>query len=364
MKAVFFILSIFLATAVQAQNNWPSPEVEQMYKQAREYKMQGNFQQAAITYKQAIALAPDKVVLYNDLAQVYYLTGAYDDALEILEPILKNNDGDEQSYQVKAASLSAKKEFKKAKSTLQEAIKKYPHAGILYHDLGKLYEDDGANVYALESWLDGIEADPAFHINYYEAARTYMGTKKPVWAVLYAEMFLNIEQHTPRADETRDMLLGAYMRLFSQLGTQNVPKYKNKKTAVAGTPNNFEEAVNLTYLKLSPVVSDGINTENLTMLRTRFLMEWKKTYANKYPFSLFTRLDDMVRSGYFDIYNEWVFGKIDNFKEFDIWNKFHPEAIPKLENWLKTHPYRPVGSDCYNNKEVDDIFIKEKKDDK
>ncbi len=324
--------------------------------------MQGNMPQAIVTYQQAINLAPDKMVLYRDLAQAYYLSGNYDDALKVLEPIMKNKDADEQSYQIKAACQTATKDIKKAKSTLQEGLKRYPNSGILYHDLGKIYEEDNQLVYALESWLNGIQADPAYHVNYYEAARTYMGTKKPVWAVIYAEMFLNIEQHTPRADETRDMLLGAYMRMFQSLGTTGgIPKYKDKKKPIS-FGNTFEDAVSLTYLHLSPVISDGINTENLIMLRTRFMMDWTRNYAAKYPFSLYSRLNDMLQNGQFDTYNQWIFGKIDNPQDFEIWKKFHSDAMPAFEKWLGEHNYRPIASDFYNNKVVDDIFIKEKKE--
>jgi tetratricopeptide (TPR) repeat protein len=345
-------------------SGWPSPEVAQMYNAARGDLMRGNIQQAIITYRNAIQLAPEKMILYRDLGQAYYLAGEYDETHKILEPIIKSGEADAQSFQIAGSAYVAQKEKKKAKNILQKGLERYPHSGLLFHELGRMYEMDEQPVYALETWLDGIEADPAYHINYYEAARMYMGTQKPVWAVIYAEMFLNIEQQTPRANETRDMLLGAYQRLYKMLGTGEIPKFKggNKQKLAATAGNTFEEAVEHTYLKLSPVVSDGITTENLIMLRTRFLMEWMKAYAGKYPISLFNRLDDMLRNGYFDVYNQWVFGKIDNPQQFDAWKKFHPDAIPKLEAWLGEHPYRPVAADFYNSKKVDGIFIKEKKD--
>ncbi|MBS1773133.1 MAG: tetratricopeptide repeat protein [Bacteroidetes bacterium] len=361
MKKALAILFLLLSPAVFAQQSeWPTPEVEQMYKNAKQYLMAGDLRQAIITYQQAINLAPEKMVLYRDLAQAYYLAGGYDDALKIIEPLMKSGDADEQTYQVKAACLIAAKENKKAKTVIQEGMKRYPHSGMLYHEMSKMYEADEDLPAALRSLLDGIRNDPAYHVNYYDAARLYMGTKKPIWAVIYAEIFLNIEQHTPRADETRDMLLGAYMRLYNSLGTGKVQKYKDKKAPVIN-PNDFENAVALTYLKLSPIVSDGINTENLIMLRTRFLIEWFTHYSEKYPFTMFKRMDNMLRNGYFDAYNQWVFGKIDNPQVFEAWKNFHAEALPALEKWLEANPYHPVAGDFYNNKKVDDIFIKEEK---
>ena len=98
------------------------------------------------------------------------------------------------------------------------------------------------------------------------------------------------------------------------------------------------------------------------MLRTRFIMDWQvKGYATRYPLSLFSRHDDMIRNGYFDIYNQWLFGKAENPQGFEAWTKFHPDAMPDMEDYFKTKPYRPVAKDFHNDKDVEDIFKKKKK---
>ncbi|HYD21598.1 MAG TPA: tetratricopeptide repeat protein, partial [Flavipsychrobacter sp.] len=77
--------------------NWPSPEIEQMYQTARGYLMSGNLQQAIVAYRQAIQLAPDQMILHRDLGRAYYLSGNSQQAEEILEPILKSGEADEQT---------------------------------------------------------------------------------------------------------------------------------------------------------------------------------------------------------------------------------------------------------------------------
>jgi hypothetical protein len=138
----------------------------------------------------------------------------------------------------------------------------------------------------------------------------------------------------------------------------NLPKY-DKKNDANPESNGFEQAVFNTYIKLSPVVADGITAENLTMLRTRFMMDWYQQHFNeKYPFTLFRRQDEMIRDGYFDIYNQWMFGKAENAQMYDAWTKFHADAIPDMEEWLKENKYMAVASDAYNAKEVEGIFLK------
>jgi len=344
---------------LRAQNKWPSPEVEQMYEQAKEYLSMGNFPSAIAMYQKAIQLAPNQVVLYRDLGKAYYLSGNYRNAEETIEPLLKAGEVDDQAFQIMAACQAADGEKKKAKQTLQHGLERFPHSGILYHEMGKVEEDEKEEVYALETYLDGIKNDPGYRINYYEAARMYMGTNKFIWTIIYGEMFVNMERQTPRADEMRKTLLDAYEKLFFSPNTDNVPKYGRSKKEE--TIKNFEQAVYSTYIKLSPVISDGITTESLTMLRTRFLMEWYSSYANKYPYSLFAYQDEMARSGFFDVYNEWLFAKMENLQQYEAWNKFHDGAMSKFDTWANEHALHPEKNEFYNDRNIDDLFTKKKK---
>ncbi|MCB0699899.1 MAG: tetratricopeptide repeat protein [Chitinophagales bacterium] len=357
-KRLIFILLLSLSVAVpaSAQSIWPTPEVEQLYKEARDFHSRGNLREAIIRYQQAIQIAPDIVLLHRELAHSYYLAKGYDEAIATLDPIIKQQKADAETYKIMTECLIAIGEEKKAKKLLRQGVEALPNAGVLYHQMGLMYESNNEVVYALESWLDGIERDPTYHLNYYEAARTYMKTNKTVWAIIYAEMFINIEQQTPRSYDTRRLLLESYQKLFNTVATGTVPKFG--ATGRETGPVGFEEAVYDTYIKLSPVMSDGITTENLIMLRTRFLMDWTVQYAERFPHSLFARHDDFVRNGYFDMYNQWLFGKVENLQQYDAWMKFHENAMPRFETRLRQSPYKPLKSDFYNDKVVDGIFDK------
>ncbi len=355
---LFFLALLAVQLPVYSQTVWPSPEVEQMYNEAREQNARGNLRGAITLYQQAIHIAPGVMVLYRELGKAYSMAGANEEAQKTLEPIIKSGDADEQTFQALGTSYAASGSIKKAKNTFEAGIERFPHSGIIYNAWGKMLEEEDKNPEeALKIWIKGIEADPAYHINYYDAARTYMNTNKPVWAILYGEMFINIEQQTVRSNETRAMLIRAYKRLFNAIAREDLPEYGKKNTNTAHS-NGFEEAVYNTYIKLSPVVADGMTTENLIMLRTRFIMDWYLTYARKYPFTLFQRHDELIRNGYFDIYNQWLFGKAENAAQYEAWNKFHPNAMGELEEWLKENKFNPTAADAYNTGEVDGIFLK------
>jgi tetratricopeptide (TPR) repeat protein len=350
---LIFIISLLSFNGF-AQTQWPNPEVEKMYKQAREFHSNGNLQQAIKLYLQALQIAPEMLILHRELAQAYYVSGMYDKSRAVLDPIIKSGEADEQTYQILAASMAASGEKKKVRNLLQKGIERFPHSGLLYHELGVHYLENGDREEALKAFVSGIEADPAYHVNYYEAARQYMNTNKPVWAILYAEIFINLEQQTPRSNETRTMLIAAYKRFFNSIGRTESPKYNSKKQEI----ETFETAVSNTLTKLSPIIADGFSTENLTMLRTRFIMDWDLHYGSKYPFSLFSRQDDLIRNGYFDIYNQWLFGKAENMQLYEAWLRFHPTDMPEFEQWVKERPYYPVAGDFKNDKVVKDIFQK------
>ncbi|MBS1775402.1 MAG: hypothetical protein JSS64_03875 [Bacteroidetes bacterium] len=355
-----FMLAVFSSTSMVAQEvYWPSPEVEQMYKQAKDYLSRGAINQSIILLQQAIQLAPDVMVLYRDLAQALNAAKQYDEAFATIDPIIQRKQADELCYQIAANALFGKGENKKARKMVESGLNSYPNSGILYHEVARAYEAENDLEFALDALLKGIQADPFYHLNYYEAARLYLNTSKPLWTVLYGEVFANMERHTPRSVELRKMMLEAYKKIFSTVGTSNVPKYGASITE--GEQQTFEAAVLQVFMQLAPVMSDGITTENLIMLRTRFVMDWKTTFADKFPYTLFAYHDKLLREGQFDAYNQWLFGIPENPSLYNSWTQFHPQAISNLENWAKANPYRPVAADFYNTKEVRGLFPKKKK---
>lgn len=340
------------------ETNWPSPEVQQMYEQAKNYQSTGATKQAIVLLQQAIQLAPNIMILHRDLAQGYNVLGQYDEAYKTVEPIITQNDADEQTYYIATTALLAMGEKKKTRKTLDKGIKIFSHSGFLYHELGRYYEAEVEMEYALDSWLKGIEEDPAYHLNYYEAARMYSITKRQLWAVLYGEIFINMERQTPRSVETRKLVLEGYTKMFASIGTGDVPRFGEYK--YANDDLNFEDAVMKIFMQLAPVVADGMTAENLTMLRTRFIMEWMNTYNAKFPFSLFTYQERMMRDGQFDAYNQWLFGNAENTAQFNSWQQFHPNAIPAFNSWTAQNLFYNTSADAYNSKKFSGLFSKKK----
>ena len=340
------------ATSLRAQTlHTQNPEVESLYRSAQFFLASGAFTQAIAAYQQAINLAPAEPLLHRDLANAFLLSGNPQRAEKSIMPLIEKDRADAVSYAIAANVQLALKEDKKARKLLDAGIERYPHSGYLFHERGKLWENSGDELKALKEWVAGTVAEPTYHLNYYEAARMYMHTKEPLWAMLYGEIFVNLERATARSGETRKLLLAAYKRLFLAQDAFGEQAFGKEGKVVA--PQSFEEAVKTVFLRLAPVLSDGISTENLTMLRTRFIMNWTAAgFAEKYPFTLFQMHDDLLREGHFDAYNQWLFGRAENAAQYEAWNKFHPEAVRDYEAYYSAHPLLPMAIDAGYNMQI------------
>src|SRR5690606_34759980 len=185
---------------------------------------------------------------------------------------------------------------------------------------GNWYLANKRSKQALQSWNEGITADPALAINYYNASKVYFAEGNSVWALLYGEQFINLEQNTGRTTEIKKLLLDAYRHLFSPGENTQLPAFTTSEYEPR-TASNFSSAFKSLMQRHAIVLANGIQTETLIMLRTRFLIDWLKTYQQTYPFTLFDFHEKLIRAGHFDAYNQWLFGAVDNTQAFSIWIK-------------------------------------------
>ncbi len=357
-KLYLQIVLLLTAKCAAAQEVWPNAEIAQMYRHAQEYTARADYSNAITTFRQALALAPGKALLYKELGNALYLSGKYREAEQTLTSVCATPDADAICYQLLAASEAAQGNSKEALSALKKGLIRFPQSGLLYHERGEILSRESKMEGALNAWLDGIANEPVYAPNYYEAAATYLSTDKAMWGLLYGEMFLDLKHDTTNDSMLKSKLFAGYKSMFDRFA---IEEPQLGKTITQRPAKNFEEAVLRIYSQLTPVISDGIGTENLTMVRTRFLMDWFPTYGSKYPFSLFSYQDTLVKYGRFDIWNEWIFGKAESETEYKAWNTFHEGAITRTMDWQKTHPFHPSMPDSYNDRNMAGLFEKKKK---
>ena len=82
--------------------------------------------------------------------------------------------------------------------------------------------------------------------------------------------------------------------------------------------------------KQSTAVSAGINAETLSMVRTRFILDWYTNYGSKYPFKLFEWQRQLLQNGLFDAYNQWIFATAQNLPAYQNWTANHSQEYNEL----------------------------------
>ena len=324
MKKYFlFLFSVIACSNAFAQETTPRET-------ARNFMRSGDWDNAILVLNRALQGDPKNLDLQKDLAMAFYYKRDYTRALELVKPMLERDDADVVVYQIGGNVYKALEEVKEADKMYKKGLKKFPKSGPLYSEYGELLWAK-KDYDAIKLWEKGIEVAPSFAGNYYNAALYYYYTKDKIWTLLYGEIFVNMEYLTERATEMKKLLLQAYKeKLFN-----NIDKGKEQ-----GKSNPFASAVLQTFNQQASLANKGINTETLNMIRTRFILDWNKNYASKFPYRLFDYHQQLIREGMFEAYNQWLFGAVESLSAFDQWTKTNAEAYTKFATFQKGRVFK------------------------
>ncbi len=281
---------------------------QQLHETARSFMKQGDFPNAILVLNRAVQQEPKNIPVAKDLAMSYYYNKENAKALETINPVLDREEADDQSFQIAGLIYRQAEMTKDCEKMYKKGLKKFPESGPLYNELGELQWQQ-QNFEAIKQWEKGIETDPSYSRNYYNAAKYYYLTTDKVWSLLYGEIFINMEPLSSSAPEIKNLLLDGYKKLFSEANLENNNKDKS----------NFVKAFLKNMNGQSSVAAAGINTETLTMIRTRFILNWFSEAAPTFKYRLFAHQQQLLREGLFDAYNQWLFGSAQNLSAFQNW---------------------------------------------
>jgi tetratricopeptide (TPR) repeat protein len=319
MKKILLAMFFFSLTAgVTAQQE----DIDQLHENAKAFMQQGDYGNATLILTRALQQDKQNLEIAKDLSMSYFLQKEDQKALDVIKPFIDNGNADDQAYQIAGTIYRRLGQEKEADKNYKDALKKFPSSGGLYNDYGELLFKNH-DPEAIKMWEKGIEADPSFGYNYYNASKYYYYNRNYIWSLLYGETFINIESFTSRTAEIKDLLLNAYKRLFA-----DPDLLKNAKDKSA-----FEIAFLTCMNKQNDVVIRGINPETLTMIRTRFILDWNRNYAQKFPFKLFQLQEQLLEEGLFPAYNQWIFGASQNLAAYQNWTSNHAEEADNFRKF-------------------------------
>ena len=333
--ALFF--SSLLTLTVVAQPEDPKT----MHQTARSFMMSGDFDNAILVLNRALQQDKNNLDMQKDLVQCYYFKKDYAKAIEGVKVLTDRDDADVMTFQIAGNVYKAVEEIKECEKVYKKGLKKFPRSGPLFSEYGELLwaKEDYT---AIEQWEKGIEVDPGYGGNYYNAAVFYFYTKEKVWSLIYGEIFVNMESLSERGASMKQLLLQGYKeKLFAEADMLKGEE-KNK--------SEFSRNYITTMSKQSSLATKGITTETLIMIRARFILDWYASHATRFPFKLFDFQRQLLQEGMFEAYNHWLFGPVENLPAYENWTKTHNEEYAAFINFQKTRVFRMPSGQYYQAK--------------
>lgn len=331
ISILFFGLSVSLIGMAQ------TPDAKELLENAKVFMRQGDYANAILVLNRSQQLDPQNTEIAKELALNYFFQKDNAKALEIIKPVLEKADVDDQSFQIAGNIYKAMDNPKECEKVYRKGLKKFPLSGPLYNDMGELLLAQ-RDYTSIKEWEKGIEVDPSYSRNYYNAAKFYFLTTDKVWAIVYAEIFINMEPSSNKTPEIKELLLEGYKKLFSEVDLE-----KNNRDK-----NDFVKAFLQSMNKQSSLASQGINVETLTMIRTRFILDWNTGNNKKFPFQLFEYHRQLLQDGLFDAYNQWLFGSVQNLAGFQNWISTHVAEYNAFNNFQKARMLRIPSGQYYH----------------
>ncbi len=304
---------------------------------ANGFLKQGDYANTVLVLNRALDLEPGNLSVTKDLAMVYNLLNQNDKALPLIKKVLDSEVADDQSFQIAGNIYIAQGNAKEAEKVYKKGLKKFPASGPLYCEYGEILMAQ-KDATAIAEWEKGIQADPGYSKNYFNASKFYFLKNDATWTILYGEIFVNMEPFGSRTSEIKNIILDGYKKLFST--TDFTENSKNK--------TDFENAFLLTMSRQKSVVNYGISTEVLTMVRTRFILDWfAGDNANNFPFKLFNMQKDLLQIGLFEIYDQWMVGSVESLKNYQSYTALHKQEHSALIALQKGRIYRQPANQYY-----------------
>lgn len=326
-KFISLFIILLVSFSVMAQPEDPKT----LHETAKTFMRTGDFDNAIIVLTRALQQDKNNLDMQKDLVMSYYLKRDYQKALDGVKVLIDRTDADAVTFQIAGNVYKALEQVKDCEKMYKKALKKFPKSGPLYSEYGELLWAV-KDFSAIEQWEKGIETDPGYSGNYYNAALYYFYTTDKVWSLIYGEIFVNMESLSERGATMKEQLLQLYKeKLFAEADMMKGEE-KNK--------NEFAKAFLQSMSRQSSLASRGINTEVLTMIRTRFILDWFEKNAAKYPFRLFDYQQQLIREGMFEAYNQWLFGATENLAAYDNWTKTHAEEYNNFNAFQRSRIFK------------------------
>lgn len=329
LAVICFLLAGYIPGTAQQQT------AKQLQENAKAVLQQGNYDRAVLLLDRAYQQEPANIEILKDLSFANYLKRDFARSIEVGKQMIERPDADQQAFQLLGLSYKAIASYKECAKLYKTALKKLPNSGVIYNEYGELLGIDNNLPEAITQWEKGIELDPGYSSNYYNAAMYYMRSKSWLRAMLYGETFLNLESYSTRSEEMKKQLPLAYRGL---LNPAEINQLMTSKSFTA-----FDKAMLESLAKAADGTTE-MNVASIMKIRTRFLQDWVKEKQKTYPYRLFDNQQYLQDNGMFEAYNYWLFSDAITPDSYRSWLAGHSKESEAYKIFQQNRVFKiPVG---------------------
>ena len=317
------------------------------YQHGIELMKKENYKGAIEALNDAVDLDSSKSNYQFQLALANYYSKNFESAITISKNLLKKFQADVRCYDLMGECYSEMRNDKKAQSILLDGLKLFPTSGSIHSQLGKIeYDHKNINT-AIQYWELGIAAEPTFPSNYYYAAMAYGVTSEKMWAIIYGEIFVNLEMNTQRTHEILFRMYDWYKQaIFIKSPRNKYALFTDERTHISESEfkdtmlfhKNFEMAYNNIAQRCMTEFKEKYTTESLMKFRTKFISLWySRNFPIDFPNPIFDYQRTVVSADLFESYNYWLISKGD-VKTFNDWLEKNKKKYDQFIKWFMAHP--------------------------
>ena len=209
------------------------------FTEAQIQRRSGNLDHAIVLLKSAIQMDPGSLYLKRELATVYLQNKEAENAISVLEDILKEHPNDVKSLILYAGIQQVQKNTDEATSAYERIIAQDPQQEKVYSLLGSLYLESGKLDQAKRIFDQLINHFPASHAGHFYLGKIYADQGKAAAA----------EKEFQRTIELEPELLEPRFELLKLYNNQNKHKkiVKIYQDILERNPGNVRAAMELGY---------------------------------------------------------------------------------------------------------------------
>lgn len=288
---------------------------------------------------EALKLDPGNADYPYEMAYLCYRSKEYETAITVLERTIDYKNVTDQHYQLLGNSYDMLDKPEKAFESYNAGHKKFPNSGKLYFEKGTVYALRNMTDKALPFYEKGIEVDPTYPSNYYQAARLYCNDTENLWGIIYGEIFLNLEPNSKRTDEISKLLYETYKNHISFVGSEVSVDFCRNMVVYADQSERLPFCMTYasTFIigidsKIQKIDLGTLNKIRKTFVDNYFFMERNKLHPN----ILFDYQKTLSDAGHFEAYNYWLLQKGDE-TEFNEWKSSNEKKWEDFLEWDKNH---------------------------